>query len=168
MTERIDLSVNESGLTKAVREIEDLASQCELLSPEIAKSLRGRALRVGVSTDAVIREVATAMLKKVVKATPVDTGQARGNYQVNIASEVPNVPFLKGTVDPTGDATIAAGMATIAGARAPGQTIFISNAAPYIHALDKGWSQQAPSGMTSLALQAGRAVAANAKLFGDK
>lgn len=152
----------------ALREIEDLASQCELLSPEVAKSLRGKALRVGVSTDAVIRDVATAMLKKVVKATPVDTGQARANWQVSIASEVPEVPFLKGTVDPSGDATVSAGMATLAGRRVPGQAIFISNAAPYIEALDKGWSQQAPFGMTSLAMQAGRDAAANSTIFQDK
>ncbi len=168
MTSRIDLSVNESGLQQAVREIDDLASVCELLSPSVAASLRGKALRVGVSTDKVVRDVATAILQKVVPATPVDTGQARANWQVNVANEVPDVPFLKGHVDPDGQGTVAAGMAVIAGARIPGQTIFISNSAPYIEALDQGWSGQAPFGMTALAMQAGRNVASNAKILGDE
>ena len=167
MTSRIDLSVNESGTQKVVREIEDLASACELLSPELALSLRGTALRVGVSTDAVVRNVAVAILEKVVRTTPVDTGQARGNWQVYVSSDIPDVPFLKGHTDADGASTIAAGKATISSKRAPGQSIFISNSAPYIEALDRGWSQQAPTGMTAMAMQAGRNVASNAKILGD-
>lgn len=167
MTSRIDLSVNESGTQKVVREIEDLASACELLSPEMALSIRGTALRVGVATDTLVRNVAVAMLEKAVRTTPVDTGQARGNWQVNVSSEVPEVPFLKGHTDEVGDATIAAGKATISSKRQPGQSIFISNSAPYIDALDHGWSQQAPFGMSALALQAGQNAASNAKIFGE-
>lgn len=167
MTSRIDLSVNESGTKKVVREIDDLASAFETLSPGLAASLRGTALRVGVNTDTAVRKAAVAMLQKAVKATPVDTGQARGNWQVNVTNQVPAVPFLKGTVDTNGDATIAAGMATISSKRVPGQTVFISNSAPYIEALDNGWSRQAPAGMTRLAMQAGSHAVSNAELLGN-
>lgn len=165
MLQRIDIAINERGTDVVLRKLDDLASTLQRLSPRMAASLRGKALRVGINTDKLVKDVAAEVLDKVVHTTPHDTGQARGNWQVEISTNRPATAQLLGHLDYDGDATVAEGKAKIYGTpRALGQTIFISNSLDYIKALNEGWSKQAPSSFVQLAVQAGAHLASDANL----
>lgn len=78
---------------------------------------------------------------RVIRETPVDTGEARINW---ITSEgLPDETHL----DFGGDQSraIAQGQAVIESA-ATYTELFIQNNAPHIERLNEGWSEQAPSG----------------------
>lgn len=164
-TGRIDIAVNERGIDSTVRAIEDLAAASQALSPALAKSLRGVALRVRVNTDKLVKDVALQALDSVVHKTPHDTGQARANWQVAISHSSPATEQLIGQFDYEGNDTVAKGATLINGPREAGETIFISNALDYIVPLDRGHSQQAPAGMVAQALQAAREVASNKRIL---
>lgn len=74
------------------------------------------------------------ILRRVVKRTPVDTGRARGGWQVTL-----NSPSDKksDTTDPSGGAAIEAGNSVIAGSQ-PFQVIWMSNNVDYIRILEEG------------------------------
>lgn len=98
-----------------------------------------------------MRKIAFELLSRVVNKTPVDTGRARGNWQVAVGvidtSET-------GSPDKSGDGTINRGLATLGQQRQTGGTIFISNTLPYILPLEYGHSQrQAPRGMLAVSIQ---------------
>ena len=99
----------------------------------------------------VTRAVALGMLRDLVLLTPVDTGRARGNWQVSEGS------FKSGEVDrldKSGGSTISEGSAEIAATtNIDYPTIWLVNNLPYIQRLDEGSSDQAPTGMTSTALK---------------
>lgn len=163
---RIDIAINERGIDSVVRAIEDVAAASQALSPKLAMSLRGAALRVRVNTDKLVKDVAVKALDVVVHRTPHDTGQARANWQVSISNSSPAAEQLIGEVDYEGDATVAKGTSIIMSSkRAPGETIFISNALDYIVPLDRGHSQQAPNGMVAQAIQAAQSVASNKRVL---
>lgn len=90
-----------------------------------------------------ITRVATLELfSGVIKATPVDTGRARGNWQTS-----PGSPAVGETerLDKSGSEAIAEVEAkTPEGA---GQVTYLSNNLPYIMELEEGSSKQAPEGM---------------------
>ncbi len=101
-----------------------------------------------------VPEMATVMQKKIVlealrrlvMRTPVDTGRARGNWQVTI--DQPAESQLDVT-DPDGDPTIHKGMAVLAGL--PDATVvWISNNVDYIEFLEQGGSQKSPEGMLAV------------------
>jgi hypothetical protein len=92
------------------------------------------------------RKIVLEALKRVVMKTPVDTGRARGNWQVSIDAPIDEAVER---LDSGGEATIIDGMAVATAAavqRIPGIT-YISNNLPYIVRLEYGWSDQAPKGM---------------------
>lgn len=166
--ERIDIAINEQGASEVRRRMDELASALQALSPTAAASMRGKALRVGLSTDKVTKKVAKAILENVVYATPHDTGQARANWQVVISEMTPATSPLLGETDYDGGPTIAAGTSIIEGTnRVPGQTIWISNALDYIVPLDEGRSTQRAAGFVARAVQAGSRVAKQARLDVD-
>jgi hypothetical protein len=71
-------------------------------------------------------------------------GRFRANWFVAIGS--PNESTIA-AVDPSGNATIAAGLAVLTAVKT-GQPIFITNSLPYAHKLEfEGHSKQAPAGM---------------------
>lgn len=155
MSDRIDIAVLESGASTCIRALNQLADASQRLSPALAKSLRGRALRLGISLEREVQNAAIAILDTVVHRTPHDTGEARKNWVVAIrTSRPPNTPTKETDYD--GDATVAEGVAIIQNTkRQPGQAIFISNSAPHIVPLNQGHSKQAPAGFVELAVQAG-------------
>jgi len=75
-------------------------------------------------------------LRRVVQKTPVDTGRAKGNWQVGVG-ESPAGEL--DTTDPGGEATIQKGNAKIKGLGAFG-TCHITNNLPYIVGLEDGHS----------------------------
>ena len=94
------------------------------------------------------KKIAMEALRRVVMKTPVDTGRARGNWQVDIN----NVPGgVLETTDKSGGGTTASGVAAMA-TLPPFGTVWIANNLPYIKALENGHSGQAPAGMVSVTL----------------
>lgn len=99
--------------------------------------------------DLAVRKISLELFSRVILKTPVDTGRARGNWQVAVG----NVP--SGTLeleDKSGSATISAATASAAGLRA-GDVIFLVNNLPYIRRLEDGYSKKAPAGMVGLSIQ---------------
>jgi len=155
VSEKIVIAVNESGAHAATTAIERLATAAQKLSPALAKSLRGRALRLGVNLERMVKDASIAVLDTVVHRTPHDTGLARANWNTSVRTSRPDVSVTTET-DYDGDETVAKGRAIIESAKLnPGQVIFISNAVAHIVPLNEGWSQQAPAGFVEQAVQAG-------------
>ena len=144
---------------------------------DLAISLRNKARLVVENSTRVQQAVAREVLKNLIVQTPVDTGHAESNWLVGLGAArtevVGDVPSGKGssaakralasgaagrTID-----TITAGNAVIA--QSKGDDLHISNNVPYINRLNQGWSQQAPAGFIELAIQAGLAKVAKAKIL---
>lgn len=104
--------------------------------------------QVSANVGLVRRRVAFEVLQSLVRMTPVDTGRARGNWQVTLG-ETPR-GGIEG-MDRDGSRTIARGLAEIERTE-PGQSIWIHNNLPYIGALERGHSGQALHGMLRVTL----------------
>lgn len=93
------------------------------------------------------KKLAFDLLRGIVLKTPVDTGRARGNWQVTIGKPA------KGVVgeDSSGGSTITQGVRNLGGL-GPFQVVWIVNNLPYIQPLENGHSGQAPKGMVALTL----------------
>lgn len=96
------------------------------------------------------KKVAGELLQKVIVATPVDTGQARGNWRVNVGSVDTSTTE---TTDRSGQGTISKGIATIQAGGGLGKIVFLSNSLQYISRLNDGWSMQAPRNFVQLSFQ---------------
>jgi len=121
--------------------------------------LREYAKKKGVEIKDVQKSYAFAVYASVVKKTPVDTGRARGNWNISVGSpdtstsenKVPKYNSSDSIPEPRGD-----------------ESIFISNNLPYITTLEyggfpnppkkdggktvNGFSKQAPAGMVGVTL----------------
>ena len=95
------------------------------------------------------RKVALEVLRRVVMRTPVDTGRAKGNWQVSVGSPTLGETERKDKT-PKGVADIAESIPTIESWDAANVAIFIMNNVPYIQRLEDGYSDQASSGMVKL------------------
>lgn len=95
------------------------------------------------------KKIVFTVLEGVVFATPVDTGNARGGWQVTIGAE-PQTETTR--LDPSGQATFEAGIAAL-GSLTPFQIVYIGNLVAYIEALNDGHSSQAPANFIELALE---------------
>jgi len=90
-----------------------------------------------------VRATTLLVLKGVVLATPVDTGRARGNWQ--LSSDRP-ITFTTEEVDRTGSKVINKGLNFLFGPNIVSFTSFwISNNLEYIEDLNNGTSKQAPA-----------------------
>ncbi len=95
-----------------------------------------------------VRKVALDALRGIVLKTPVDTGRARGNWQVTIGQPAAGkIDYA----DKGGGPTISKGTGEILAAPPIGK-IWLTNNLPYAERLEHGWSQQAPAGMVQLTL----------------
>lgn len=127
---------------------------------QFGKKIRVTGDTVQDNAGKLARKVGLAVDAAVVLATPVDTGRARSNWQVEIgaapAGTVP--PFAEGqegsTAGANAQAAIEAGSQAIAQYK-EGETIHITNNLSYIGRLNEGWSAQAPEGYVETAVQAG-------------
>lgn len=99
-------------------------------------------------SDQLIRALALEAHGRLIRKTPVDQGRARNNWNVAVGE-----PDFETTDDEEypkdGRDALQKGTAVIAGVRM-GDVIYLTNALPYIDALDKGHSGQAPSGMVAV------------------
>jgi hypothetical protein len=113
------------------------------------------------NADQVLRAVCIGLLNNVVVRSPVGNpdlwknppppgyvgGRFRANWQVSVA-EPPQ--GARDAIDPSGQVSIVAGQAVIAGVRC-GPLVYIVNNLPYSIELEYGHSTQAPAGMVRLA-----------------
>jgi len=134
---------------------------------QFAGRIRVIGKRIEKNADAMTRKVALAVDSAVVIATPVDTGRARSNWQVNLGGPASGTrdaldPGKEGsTSGPNAQAAIEQGQTEIAKYKG-GSSIHITNNLPYIGRLNDGWSAQAPSGFVEKAVLVGVAAAQGA------
>jgi hypothetical protein len=85
-------------------------------------------------------------VRGVVLLTPVRTGRLRGNWQVTTIAAADG--FDANKRDESGQATIAAGEATIEKAR-PYEPIWLHNGVPYATYVETGTERMQPAGMVA-------------------
>lgn len=125
-----------------------------------ARRMNQLGLTVETNTSKIAKRTALAVDQTVVIATPVDTGRARANWQVQAGTATDHIidAYVPGKGANTGaenaQAAMEQGKIAISAAR-PGQEIHITNNLPYIGALNDGHSAQAPAGFVEEAVQAG-------------
>lgn len=107
-----------------------------------------------------VADIATAVNQTIILSTPVDTGHARGNWQIGLGSPVTSV--IDG-FDKDGGSTIEKNNAVIK-TRLPGQDIVISNNVHYIGLLNAGSSAQAPAMFVQIAVREGIRAVSNVRL----
>jgi len=98
-------------------------------------------------------QIVLNVLKIAVEKTPVDTGRARGGWQVSIGS----LPTPNKRKDKNGGPTIASGSSKAALAP-PYQIIFISNAVEYIEVLENGLFRPADPGPSDVRFPSGKKI----------
>lgn len=114
-------------------------------------------------------EVAMAMETNLVRTTPVDTSNALSNWQGSLENPIFNeiMPYSVGT---KGSTRIVSGNEAIAETKRaienkqPGQSVFLSNNAPYIRDLDSGSISKQPGGFVSASLLIGHLTARRFKM----
>lgn len=137
---------------------------------QFGQLMEKRATVFPAAVAAVKKKVAIAALTQIVDTTPVDTGAAISNWQVNlgsaaIGSRLAYTPGTKGsTAQSNRGVTIQTGSAVIANAM-PGVPIHITNNLFYIGDLNDGTSQQAPAGFVEGAITAGLNVLKGASVL---
>ena len=89
------------------------------------------------------RRIGMKALGDVVDRTPVKTGVARANWNVKL--NAPEETFSMDKMDTGGGMAIGMGSVVVSGAKL-GDTIHLTNTAPYIERLEDGWSKQAGRG----------------------
>lgn len=94
------------------------------------------------------KRIALEGLKRVVNRTPVDTGRARGGWQVGRTDSDND----NGNIDGGGSSTVAAGLSIVNKITIPFGTIVIFNNVEYIVFLEEGSSGQAPQGMVDVTI----------------
>lgn len=102
------------------------------------------AKKKGEQLEKVRKQVAIEMYTGVVEKTPVDTGRARGNWQIGIGIDITTPTDRESKTGAFGEELPKLGKAI------GDEKIFISNNLPYIVALEYGHSKQAPNGMVGL------------------
>ena len=137
----------------------------------LAERLSRRTSRMGDRVSQAVRRAAITVDQVVVLMTPVDTGRARSNWiaTINIPASGTREPFFSGNnlglaERANAQASIQAAQTVIA-TYTQNSTIFITNNLEYIGELERGKSPQAPTGMVSFAIEAGRSTLASVRLL---
>lgn len=129
---------------------------------------------VGADVSSYEQEIALSVIAAVSKATPVDVGTARSNWQLSIGNLAIGVraafsPYASrwrkphGPGGTIGETQNQAGVVWSAAAALKGRTedqpIYITNNSPYIEVLNQGHSERAPAGFIEAGIQTGLASA---------
>ncbi len=158
---------------------------------DLGRLLRVRAYQVGQWGDATPRKATKVLVSELIRATPVDEGVARSNWQVESAQpdKVSRRPaYAPGRhlgISETRNAAAAIAAAYAKIDRAPsvfqldnffeaglmeaagGVTFHVFNPVPWIDPLDRGHSRQQPAGFVRRAIEAARIVVRQNKIFTD-
>lgn len=101
---------------------------------------------------ALVKKIVLELFTRVMKRTPVDTGNARVNWELGvdeIGNTVATASLVEGENQISQQAFLV-GLGELAKYK-PGQTIYITNNVNYIEELEKGHSErQAPQGMVMI------------------
>lgn len=118
---------------------------------DLAARLEAKAKSIkSVASDRAVF-AAKELLRTLVYQTPVDTSVARSNWQISIGKPLFNYidayeyGSFGSTAAVSSQAAISVGNEKLK-EKKPGQSIFITNNAPYIRDLNSGTSRQAPAG----------------------
>lgn len=125
-----------------------------------AQEMNDLAATVETNVVKLQRAVAEEVVQFVSMATPVDTGQAAGNWETSI-----NAPVSSWTQGGSSAIEAISKAKAALAALGPGQTVYISNNVPYIVELNQGSSKQAPAGFVELSTLSAMNVAGNFKLL---
>ena len=123
----------------------------------LAKKMRKASVAVSKNADKLVVQVAETVLTNVVSDTPVDKGDARSNWQVNLNSPATGTrtAFVPGTKGSTAldniIASVEVGSQKLATYQS-GQEVHITNNLDYIEDLNNGSSKQAPPGFVQEAI----------------
>lgn len=99
-------------------------------------------------SDKLVRAVALEALGRIIRRTPVDTGRARGNWNVAVGQLDRSTDDA--ARDHSGRQAIQRGQTVILGEFRAGQILYITNSLVYVPLLEKGSSRQAPEGMVAV------------------
>lgn len=137
-----------------------------------AQRMRVKADNVEKNAVTLVRKVALSVDAAIVLATPVDTGRARSNWQVELDSPASSdiSPYSPGEGLGVGEganarAALAQGKAKIAQYTKANRAIHITNNLRYINKLNDGWSAQAGANFVEKAIIAGVDTIRNTKLL---
>lgn len=95
-----------------------------------------------------VRGVALEGAARLIQRTPVDTGRARGNWNVAVGEIDPT--HSMDFEDPQGSAALQGAQAVILGEFEAGDRLYLTNSLPYVPELERGHSKQAPQGMVAV------------------
>lgn len=112
-------------------------------------------VKVQSQSTAVVKKVVLEMFTRVMKRTPVDTGNARVNWEIGvneIKSTVATAAAIEGEHQVSAQALLA-GLSELSTFKA-GQTVYITNNVEYIQILEDGGSKdQSPQGMVAITVR---------------
>lgn len=120
-----------------------------------ARDLDAFAAKIGLAPAIVVKKIGFDLHRRIVLKTPVDTGRARASWNISV-----NQPDRSVEPEIPDDQKLSAGAAAkkalakqqAIGKLGPTDEIWISNNLPYIVALERGHSRQAPAGMVAVSL----------------
>jgi len=125
-----------------------------------AKDLDKATLNLKGYTEITVRGILLDLTRLIIKASPVDTGRFRGNWQASFGSPKGGKLQRK---DKSKDGANTADLADKVIANIEmGQTFYLTNNLPYARRLEYGYSKQAPSGMLRINLMAVQSMLAKA------
>jgi hypothetical protein len=109
--------------------------------------LEREAKKLDVELEQLLRRIMLQLLRDVVLETPVDTGRARGNWQVSINKSP------EGEIEPKAD-VISEGLATLVDLKQnPYAVVYLTNNVSYIKYLEEGTSQRGGKHMLARGLE---------------
>ncbi len=106
--------------------------------------------RAGDKAEMVVRKTALELQGGMIEKSPVDTGRFKGNWQCGIGAMNTDTSAAP---EKSGSSALGRTETTLQGWK-PGQTIWLTNSLVYARRLEAGWSQQAPTGVVRLTVQA--------------
>ena len=105
-----------------------------------------------MQVDTVRKKVALEIFTQVVQKTPVDTGRARGNWQISVGTDSTGKLDRDDKKAKGSKPSFLSDEASKLGGCKGDETIYISNNLPYIKNLEYGSSKQAPNGMVGITM----------------
>lgn len=108
--------------------------------------------RTRIKLENVVEKITLELARRVILATPVDTGALRGNWFSSY--EAPNTSFNIDIQDPGGTNTITKVSASINGGQMMNKVWYLTNSLPYAYRIEyEGWSHtKAPAGMVRVSI----------------
>lgn len=102
--------------------------------------------RVVLQCESVGRDAIFELAKRIARDTPIDKGDAQGNWRAGLNGVPPGPHDAKG-FGTRGFMASVQEIAKVLRTMKIGDVVYLTNRLPYMNRLEHGWSQQAPNGM---------------------